>query len=121
MSEEYQKLLTIKNETKAEMPNYMKERNISSSIPTVLSTMIVVCAIISLIVNIKRKSNIRITFSIILPIVAILISQLLKGAVLLNVVKNGTDVSSMGFIIPTIITLVGILVTLVIMIIKKKK
>ena len=121
LSEEYNDLLTIENETKAEMPNYMKERNISSNVPTVLSTIIVICAVISLIANIKRKSNIRITFSIVLPIIAILISQLLKGAVLRNVIENGTGASSMGIIIPTIIALIGILVAVIVMIIKKKK
>jgi len=120
LSEEYKDLLTLKNETKAEMPNYMKERNISSYVPTVLSTIIVICAVISLIANIKRKSNIRITFSIILPIIAILISQLLKGAVLRNVMENGTGASSMGIIITTIITLIVILVAVIVMIIKKK-
>lgn len=118
MPEEYQNLLILENNSEPEIPNYMKERNISSSIPTVLSTIIVVCAIISLIANIKRKSNIRIIFSIILPIVAILISQILKGAVLRNVIENGTEASSMGIIVPTIITLIGILVALVVMIIK---
>ena len=120
MPEEYQNLLILENDSEPEMPNYMKERNMSSSVPTVLSTIIVVCAIISLIANIKRKSNKRIIFSIILPIVAILISQMQKGAVLRNVVENGTEVSSMGIIVPTIIALIGIIVALVVMIIKKK-
>lgn len=120
MPEEYQNLLILENNSEPEMPNYMKERNMSSSVPTVLSTIIVVCAIISLIANIKRKSNKRIIFSIILPIVAILISQMQKGAVLRNVVENGTEASSMGIIVPTIIALIGIIVALVVMIIKKK-
>lgn len=120
MSEKYQNLLILENNSKPEIPNHIKEKNISFYTPTVLSTIIIICAIISLIANIKRKSNKRIIFSIILPIVAILISQMLKGAVLRNVVENGTEASSMGIIVPTIIALIGIIVALVVMIIKKK-
>lgn len=36
-------------------PNYMKEKNISFYIPTAFSSIIVICAIISIISNIKRK------------------------------------------------------------------
>ena len=33
LSEEYKDLVTLENETNAEMLNYMKERNISSYVP----------------------------------------------------------------------------------------
>lgn len=120
MPEKYQNLLILENNSKPEIPNYIKERNISSSIPTVLSTSIVVCAIFSLVANIRRKANKRIIFSIILPIVAILISQIFKGLVLRNTIANGAEASSMGIIVSTIIALISILATLVVMLIKKK-
>ena len=102
-------------------PNYMKEKNISFYTATVFSTIIVFCAIISLIVNIKRKSTIKIILSILLPIVAILVSQLLEKVVLLNVLKNGTEASSIIFIIATLIIMFVILLSLAIMIFKKPK
>lgn len=52
MSEEYQNLLVLENKSKPEIPNYMKERNISSYIPTLLSTIIVVLAV--MIIKKKR-------------------------------------------------------------------
>lgn len=121
MSEEYQNLLILENNSEPEIPNYIKEKNTSFYTATVLSTIIVICAIVSLIVNIKRKSNIRIALSVILPIIAIIISQLLERAVLQNVIKNGTGASSIGVILPTVIGMICILIALVVMIIRKKK
>ena len=104
-----------------EQPNYMKEKNISFYTATVFSTIIVFCAIISLIVNIKRKSTIKIMLSIILPIVSIIVSKLLERVVLLNILKNGTESSSIIFIIATFIVLLVILLSLAIIIFKKDK
>ena len=104
-----------------ELPNYMKERTISKYTATVFATVIVFCAIISLIVNIKRKSTIRIVLSSILPIVAIIISEFLEQIVLNNVLKNGTESSSIIFIIATLIIMSVIFLLLVIMIFKKTK
>ena len=104
-----------------EPPNYMKERTISKYTVTVFATVIVFCAIISLIVNIKRKSTIRIVLSSILPIVVIIISKFLEQIVLNNVLKNGTESSSIIFIIATLIIMSVIFLSLVIMIFKKTK
>ena len=121
MNEEYQNLLIIENKSEPEIPNYIKEKNTSFYTATVLSTIIVICAIVSLIVNIKRKSKVRITLSVILPIIAIITSQLLERVVLQNVIKNGTEASSIGVILPIVIGMIGILITLIAMIIKTKK
>lgn len=114
-------LLTEQKQEIPEQPNYMKEKNISFYTATVFSTIIVFCAIISLIVNIKRKSAIKIMLSILLPIVAIIISQLLERVVLLNVLKNGTESSSIIFIISTLIVMFVIFLSLAIMIFKRPK
>lgn len=104
-----------------EQPNYMKEKNISFYTTTVFSTIVVVCALISLIVNIKRKSTIKIVLSIVLPIIAIIVSQLLDRMVLLNIRRNGTEASSMIYIIASLIVMTVIFLTLIIMIFKKSK
>lgn len=119
--EDLTSLLIEQKQEIPEQPNYMKEKNISFYTATVFSTIIVFCAIISLIVNIKRKSTIKIMLSIILPIVAIIVSQLLERGVLLNVLKNGTESSSIIFIIATFIVLLVILLFLAIIIFKKDK
>ncbi len=66
------------NDDIPEIPNYMRERNISTYTATVFTTIIVICAIISLIVNIKRKSTKRIVWSIVLSIIAVTISNCYK-------------------------------------------
>ena len=114
-------LLIEQKQEITEQPNYMKEKNISFYTATVFSTIIVFCAIISLIVNIKRKSTIKIMLSIILPIVSIIVSKLLERVVLLNILKNGTESSSIIFIIATFIVLLVILLSLAIIIFKKDK
>ena len=96
-------------------------RNISFYTATVFSTIIIFCALISLIVNIKRKSTIKILLSIVLPIIAVIISQLLEKTVLLNIRRNGMEASSMIFIIATLIVMTVIFLTLIIMIFKKTK
>lgn len=121
MIENTESLLIEQKQDMPEMPSYLKERNISNYGTTVLSTIIVVCALISLIINIKRKSTIRIILSIILPIIAIAISKWLKLSVLLNQMKNGIESSSLAFIVITISALVAILLTLIVMIFKKMK
>ena len=107
------------NDDIPEIPNYMRERNISTYTATVFTTIIVFCAMISLIVNIKRKSTKRIVWSIFLPIIAITISKLLQRIVLWNVLTNGVEASSAIFIIITFIILFIILLMLAIMIFKK--
>ena len=121
MIENTESLLIEQKQDMPEMPSYLKERNISNYGTTVLSTIIVVCALISLIINIKRKSTIRIILSIILPIIAIAISKWLKLSVLLNQMENGIESSSLAFIVITISALVAILLTLIVMIFKKMK
>ena len=66
MIENTESLLIEQKQDMPEMPSYLKERNISNYGTAVRSTIIVVCALISLIINIKRKSTIRIILSIIL-------------------------------------------------------
>ena len=110
-------LLTEQKEEIPQQPNYMRERNISFYTATVFSSIIIFCAIISLIVNIKRKSKKRIVLSIILPIIAIIISKFLEIVVLIN----GTESSSIIFIILTLIVMISIILSLFIMIFKKTK
>ena len=119
MRENTESLLIEQKEDRPEMPSYLKERNISNYGTTVLSTIIAVCALVSLIINIKRKSTIRIILSIILPIIAIAISKWLKLSVLLNQMENGIESSSLAFIVITISALVAILLTLIVMIFNK--
>lgn len=113
-------LVEIKEEM-PEVPNYLKEQRNSTYVTIIFPTIIVVCAIISLIVNIKRKSTIRIVCSIILPMIAITVGKLLEVIILWNVSTNGREASSAIFIIATLIILLIILLTLVIMIFKKTK
>lgn len=113
-------LVEIKEEM-PEVPNYLKEQRNSTYVTIIFPTIIVVCAIISLIVNIKRKATIRIVCSIILPMIAITVGKLLEVIILWNVSTNGRETSSDIFIIATLIIMLIILLTLVIMIFKKKK
>ena len=77
-------LVEIKEEM-PEVPNYLKEQRNSTYVTIIFPTIIVVCAIISLIVNIKRKATIRIVCSIILPMIAITVGKLLEVIILWNV------------------------------------
>lgn len=113
-------LVEVKEEM-PEVPNYLKEQRNSTYVTIIFPTIIVVCAIISLIVNIKRKSTIRIVCSIILPMIAITVGKLLEVIILWNVSTNGREASSAIFIIATLIIMLIILLTLVIMIFKKTK
>ena len=113
-------LVEIKEEM-PEVPNYLKVQRNSTYVTIIFPTIIVVCAIISLIVNIKRKATIRIVCSIILPMIAITVGKLLEVIILWNVSTNGRETSSDIFIIATLIIMLIILLTLVIMIFKKKK
>ena len=117
MLEDSTSQLIERKEEIPEIPNYMKEKMISFYTATVFSTIIVFFAIISLIINIKRKSNKRIVLSIILPIIAIIISKFLEIVVL----KNGRVASSIIFIIVTLIVMLSILISLFTMILIKKK
>ena len=120
MEDTASQLVEIKEEM-PEAPNYQKEQRDSTYVTIIFPTIIVVCAIISLIVNIKRKSTIRIVCSIILPMIAITVGKLLEVIILWNVSTNGREASSAIFIIATLIIMLIILLILVIMIFKKTK
>lgn len=119
--EDLTSLLIEQKDDIPEQPRYMKEKNISFYTATVFSTIIVLCAVISLIVNIKRKSKTKIILSIVLPIVAVIAGQILEKIVLLNVLNNGTEASSGAYIITTITIMTVILFALAIMIFKRNK
>ena len=120
MEDTASQLVEIKDEM-PEAPNYQKEQRDSTYVTIIFPTIIVVFAIISLIVNIKRKSTIRIVCSIILPMIAITVGKLLEVIILWNVSTNGREASSAIFIIATLIIMLIILLILVIMIFKKTK
>ena len=114
-------LVLIQETRVPEQPRYLKDRNIANNYTVVLSTIIVICAIVALITSIKRKSKKRIILSVILPIFAIIISRLLPLLLINNYNANGLEVNNGIYIFLVLGLLIAIAITLIIMIFNKTK
>lgn len=117
MNEEY--LVSIKDKELI-MPPELKEIKVARIYSIPLTIIVIICAIISLITNIKRKSKIRIILSIIFAVLAIIIKYLLDKTVrnfIFSYYKESISTSNF-FLMGTLII---ILISLIVMIFKRKK